>query len=176
MILTFDLNADALMAHLRAYPERVARSVVRAMERSTILVQAQAKSNKLSGQVLHVRTGTLRRSINREVRASGTTIEGIVGTNVEYGAAHEYGFKGTVTVREHMRRITTNSKAKALGKMPKYGGYERKRRYFSGSTPVHSHTRTVNLPERSFLRSALKDMQPAIGLQFQRALIEAWKP
>ena len=168
-MLTFDLRADELMAQLRSYPERVASSVVKAMNRCTILVQAHVKTNKLTGQVLHVRTGTLRRSINREVRASGQTgmIEGIVGTNVSYAAVHEYGFSGTVSVREYVRRVKAGGRAAM--------GLGRRAKGTAGVTTVRAHSRSVNVPERSFLRSALKDCTPVINLEFQRALLESWK-
>jgi phage gpG-like protein len=184
MKLTIDLRQDALMAHLTQYPERLATSVVRAMNRLTIMVQARVKE-KLSGEVLHVRTGTLRRSINREVRASGSAgmIEGIVGTNVEYAAAHEYGFDGTVTVRAHIRRLTTNKKAEALTsatgaatKIARWVGRKGTDRFVKGYADVAAHTRHMHLPERSFLRSALKEYEPVINVELQRALLEAFKP
>lgn len=118
-------------------------------------LQANVKRDKLSGQVLSVRTGTLRRSIYGKVVAKDTFIYGVVGTNVKYAAAHEYGFKGKVTVREHLRKIT-----KAYGKdlaEPK-------------SVMVMAYSRKMNLPERSFLRSALKDMEPEITQTLENVL------
>ena len=184
MKITFDLRQDALMAHLTQFPERLATSMVKAMRRVVIGLQAHVKADKLTGQVLHVRTGTLRRSINQEVRyAGGGLIEGIVGTNVEYAAAHEYGFHGTVTVRAHVRRISTASKAKALssssGKaatIARWVGRSSKNRFVKGYADVRAHTRTVNLPERSFLRTALKEYEPLANIEFQRALMEAFRP
>jgi phage gpG-like protein len=46
--------------------------------------------NKLSGQVLKNRTGTLRRSIHGQARAEGDSqVVGIVGTNVKYAKYFE---------------------------------------------------------------------------------------
>ena len=184
MKIVFDLRQDALMAHLQQFPERLATSMVKAMNRVTIGVQALVKSGKLSGQVLHVRTGTLRRSINQEVRYAGSgLIEGIVGTNVEYAAAHEYGFHDTVTVRAHIRRISTSIKSQALtaqnGKaatIARWVGRESKNRFVKGYADVPAHTREMNMPERSFLRTALKEYLPIANIDFQRALMEAFKP
>jgi phage gpG-like protein len=184
MKLTIDLRQDALMAHLTQYPERLATSVVRVMNRLTIMVQARVKE-KLSGEVLHVQTGTLRRSINQEVRASGSAgmIEGIVGTNVEYAAAHEYGFDGTVSVRAHVRRISTAIKSQALqsatGKaatIARWVGRESKNQYVKGYADVAAHSMHMHVPERSFLRSALKEFEPVINIELQKALLEAFKP
>ena len=70
--------------------------------RAVLRVQRRVKE-KLSGEVLNVRTGRLRRSIVERVESSGSVVTGIVGTNVEYAAPHEYGFIGVVTVKESLR-------------------------------------------------------------------------
>lgn len=103
-------------------------------------VSARVKDQKLSGQVLNVRTGRLRRSINaKPVTETATGVETLVGTNVEYGRIHEFGFKGTVNVKEHLRKTKNGFKAS-----------------------VRAHGRQVNVPERSFLRSSLDDMRGQI--------------
>lgn len=101
---------------------------------------------KLSGDVLKVRTGRLRRSIHPEWEFKSGYSGAIVGTNVEYAATHEYGLKGTVQVKSFQREMT-----KAFGKpvAPK-------------QVTVSAHSRIVNMPERSFLRSALREMEPEI--------------
>lgn len=108
----------------------------REIERLAIKLLTHVKSDKLSGQVLNVRTGRLRRSINERVEDKNGDITGFVGTNVEYARIHEFGWRGTVTVKEHL----INGK----------------------SSIVRSHTRKVNVQERSFLRSALADMASEI--------------
>lgn len=110
----------------------------REIERLAIKLLTHVKSDKLSGQVLNVRTGRLRRSINERVEDKNGDITGFVGTNVEYARIHEFGWRGTVTVKEHLRLIN--------GK----------------SSIVRSHTRNVKIQERSFLRSALADMASEI--------------
>lgn len=127
--------------------------LVRVMERLTIEVQSHVKQDKLSGQVLKNRTGTLRRSINRRVESTPTSVQGIVGTNVKYAKVHEFGFKGTVSVREHLRFIT-----QAWG-----------RPISTTEVTVRAHQRKVVLPVRSFLRSALKDKQGEIVFRLSEA-------
>jgi phage gpG-like protein len=115
--------------------------------RACMLVVKRTKE-KLSDDVLHVRTGRLRRSIHADpVTVSGTQVQGIVGTNVEYAAIHEYGFSGVVSVRESLR-------TSVLG----------------NSFTVRAHTRNVHLPERSFLRSALTELQPQIRAEVESAV------
>ena len=102
--------------------------------------------NKLSGDILKVRTGRLRRSIHPEWDFKPGHMGATVGTNVEYAAIHEYGFKGTVQVKSFQREMT-----KAFGRpiAPK-------------QVTVSAHSRNINMPGRSFLRSALKEMRPEI--------------
>ena len=150
------------MAHLQQFPERLATSMVKAMNRVTIGVQALVKSGKLSGQVLHVRTGTLRRSINQEVRYAGSgLIEGIVGTNVEYAHVHEYGFHGTVSVKEHLRMQKV-----AWGKAMKN----------PREVTVKAHNMTMNTPGKRFLRDALAENAELIRETYRKAVNRGLQP
>lgn len=94
----------------------------------------------MSGQVLGVVTGRLRKSIFGRVRVEGDKILGEVGTNVKYGAAHEYGFKGLV--------------------------------FKTSSNGVRFVSR-MNLPERSFVRSALQDKQADIVEAVRKNIMQA---
>jgi phage gpG-like protein len=114
------------------------------VERETIALQAHVVEHKLSGQVLHVRSGTLRRSITYAIRETDAAITGIVGTNLEYAAIHEYG--GVIHVPEIRPR-----RAKALHFY--VGGKE----IFAKFARAHD----VHMPERSFLRSALAERRDA---------------
>lgn len=114
-------------------------------------IAAIAKNDYLSGPrpgKLGVKSGQLRVSVGpgREgniFRISNNTLQ--FGTNLKYAAAHEYGFKGTVSVPGHSR----------------------------GGHPVRSHSRKVNLPARPFLRPALKDAIPGARSIIQRLANEA---
>ncbi len=125
-----------------------------------IKLQRNVVRDKLSGQVLNVRTGTLRRSIGQAVSDVGAKIVGFVSTNVKYAPPHEYGFRGTVNVRAHLREVK-----EAFGKRLKT----------PVTASVGAYSRTVNLPERSFLRSALREMKAAgvIERDIDAALAEA---
>lgn len=126
----------------------VARADIRqTILRLTIQLLRNVKSDKLSGGVLNVRTGRLRRSINQKIEESPDKILGKVGTNVVYGRIFEYGFDGTENVRSHLRTIKS-----AFGKQLNS----------PVTFSVSAHTRNVHVPERSFLRSALKEMEPLI--------------
>lgn len=131
---------------LRRIVPDVRAELRKAIERQSIKLSSKVKAQKLSGQVLNVKTGRLRRSINQRVEEQGSRITGYVGTNVEYAKGHEFGFSGVVTVREHLR--------KAKGNKP---------------VTVRAHSQRVNLPARSFLRSALAESLPDIRAALKQA-------
>jgi len=114
---------------------------------------------KLSGDVLRVRTGRLRRSIHPEWDFRQGYSGATVGTNVEYAAIHEYGFSGSVQVKSFQREMT-----KAFGKP-----------ISPTQVTVRAHTRNVNMPERSFLRSTLREMKSEIEEGLQKAIAKELK-
>jgi phage gpG-like protein len=138
---------DEVSRKLARLPDDVKQEVRGSIVRLALKIVAKIKAEKLSGQVLNVRTGTLRRSISHQIVDTPSALTATIGSNLKYARAHEYGFKGAVTVREHLRTIK-----QAFGK--------------TLATPqavlVSAHTRNMNLPERSFIRSALRDMEPEI--------------
>ena len=140
------IGGDAIAAVLKAYSDGV---------QSVLKLQREVMQNRLSGQVLNVRTGNLRRSIHQQVTSSGGLVVGEVNTNVRYGVAHEYGFAGTVNVKASMRQIR-----QAFGRPLKSPRY----------VQIRAHSRNVKLPERSFLRSALRDMKPEIEADLQKSI------
>jgi len=151
-------DAD-LVAKLEKRPGAMQAGLEQAVQRLSLQLLVLVK-NKLSDDVLHVRTGRLRRSINQRVDTDQTTVTGVVGTNVEYAQRLEYGFKGTESVRESLRRIT-----QAFGKELK----EPK------TITVRAHTRNVDYPAHSFLRSALTEMRPQIETDMTAALVKSAK-
>lgn len=88
--------------------ERIRGVIVPKMRDRMLLYMAKlaeyVRVNKLSGQVLKNRTGTLRRSIHPRADIEGGTVVGIVGTNVEYAKVHELG--GVFHIKEHARLQT----------------------------------------------------------------------
>lgn len=142
---------------LRALPDGIRSRVVDSIGRLTLRLQRKVMQEKLTGQVLKVRTGTLRRSIDQRLLTDSNAVTGVVSTNVKYGKAHEYGSSGPVTVKEHLRLVK-----QAFGKTLKYPVW----------ATVKAHSMNQNLPERSFLRSALADMRPDIMAELDRAIAE----
>lgn len=151
------IGSSQVVERIKSITPRVRSAVVERVQRLTIKLQTHVVADKLQGQVLNVRTGRLSRSIQQAVTDSGTSVTGIVSTAVKYGRAHEYGFKDTVNVKAHMRTIK-----EAFGK-PLKSPVE---------ASVSAHTMRMNLPERSFLRSALADMSEEIRQGIREAVGE----
>lgn len=150
-------NDDLVLLNLKSLGIRVRDRLRSDITRLTIQLQRKVKEEKLTGQVLHVRTGRLRRSINRRMAETATSITGQVGTNVSYARIHEYGFTGVVNVRAHLRLQSV-----VFGRpIP------------PTAVSVRAHTMRMRMPERSFLRSALAEMRPEIVATLQQGLREA---
>ncbi len=76
---------------LKMMHKKMRPAIKAGMTRGMIETSKHIKSRKLSGQVLEVRTGQLRRTQYYKVKESGDKIIGIQGAKVPYGRAHELG-------------------------------------------------------------------------------------
>ena len=157
MITAYLLGDEQLLERLRALPDAINLGLLRGITRLGIGLQSDVQQDKLSGQVLRSRTGLLRSSIDLRVDQSGGAITASVFSDSRYAGVQEYGFAGTVSVRASLRRIR-----EAFG-----------RPIAEKTISVRAHDRRMDLPERSFLRSALEDMTPAIRDGVEAALAEA---
>jgi phage gpG-like protein len=152
MITVQVIGDDKLVARLDAMPGRVHDGLARAVVRLGLALQKKVQEEKLSGQVLKVRTGSLRSSINTEVTDTPAVITASVGTNIRYARPHEYGVDHPWTIA---------AKGRAL------------RFEIGGRVLFRKSVRHPPLPERSFLRSALADMAPVIEAGLREAVAEA---
>ncbi len=167
---TVTVSTEALLARLKNIPVKMRRALVTAVTRLSVETQRKVMVEKLSGQVLHVRTGTLRRSINREVTEEADGVFAIVGTNVRYAAIHEYG--GTILLKPRER--TVHFKMNKDGTL-KQGFSKKKEATVSIKTAARSVGTYVNMPERSFLRSTMTEMAPRIRTEIKRAALGVLK-
>jgi phage gpG-like protein len=157
VISAYLVGDEQLLERLRGLADAVNSGLARCITQLGIDLQRNVQQDKLSGQVLKSRTGTLKSSIDHRVdqTARGTTTD--VFTGLRYGAVHEFGFAGTVSVGASLRRIR-----QAFG-----------RPIAEKTISVRAYERRITLPERSFLRSALDEMTPAIRETVDAALAEA---
>lgn len=136
-------------ARLRGLPDKLDSAVARTVNRLAIELVGLVKE-KLSGEVLKVRTGRLRRSIHKKIDRSASRVEARVGTNVEYGKTHELG----LTIPAHIVEVR---RAKALAWQQ------------NGRTMFAKRVRipAVKMPQRSFLRASLDQMEPYIKAELE---------
>ena len=137
-------GAAEVAVKLEAIKPAVQKELVMTIKRLAIDLQRHVKQDKLSGQVLKNRTGTLRRSITQKVVEAQDGVRGIVGTNVSYGKVWEFGYQGNVLIRE------------AFGRQLKFPVWKR-----------------LNMPERSFLRSSLNDLADKIRKDIKEAVVRS---
>ena len=157
MISACVIGDGQALERLRALPEAAKSRLLRAITQLGIELQSDVQQDKLSGQVLRSRTGSQRSSIGLRVDQSDGAFTASVFTDSRYADVQEYGFAGTVSVRASLRRVK-----EAFG-----------RPMSEKTVSVRAYDRRMNLPERSFLRSALKDMTPAIRDGMAAALADA---
>ena len=152
MLTAYLVGDQALIAKLNAMPNGLRNGIARAVTRLAIETQRLVQQ-KLSGSVLKVRTGVLRSSINYKVDQSSTSVTATVGTNVAYARYHEFGVPHSWEIRPKSARALC---------------FE-----LNGKTIFAKRVIHPPLPERSFLRSALKEMEPRIKEELERAVGDA---
>ena len=148
MPLIITESVTSLSVRIRATGQRVHASLVMAFTRIAIGLQQYIVTQKLEGQVLHHRSGKLIRSIQQHIEDSGNTIAAVVqaGSLAPYAAVHEWG--GMFNIPEHQ-------------------SFSRAGRAFS----VRAHTATF--PERSFMRSSLREYKDTALREIRAALNNA---
>ncbi len=169
-----------------AYP-RIKGELNQSMARLVIALTRKVKQEKLSGQVLKNRTGTLRRSISPFISSAGENLTGKVGTNLEYAAIHEFGGvtkPHTILPKRGKALLFATGgeyQISAFGQL-NIAKYTRKgklaRRQAQGAVTFAkkvNHPGSV-IPERSFLRTALNEMTPEIRAAFENAVTRVIRP
>jgi phage gpG-like protein len=147
-MLSLEITGSKELAdRLNAGPDDIRRALRNKVTALTLKLEAKVKVDKLSGQVLHARTGALRRAVASRVEEIGAQIIGTVyvSNDVKYAHIHEYGGR---TLPHDIVPV----KAKALAFMMSGKQVFAKRVHHPGSV----------MPERSYLRSSLDDMRDEI--------------
>lgn len=158
MITIEIIGARECVQRIKALTPAIREQLLKVVTALGFQLVGRVQSNRLSGQSLHVRTGTLRRSIKSRVEEGPTSVTGIVYTPIVYAPIHEFGFSGVVTVKEHLRHVTSN-------------------KFISGANAftVRSHTRRMNMPKRAFMQPELELMAPEIRKELIKAARDAAK-
>lgn len=127
--ITFNLSDKLLAAVFRQGAEVIVARLVKQLNISMIKLQSYIVTNKLSGQVLHHRTGKLAGSINA-IPASmegGLLTAGVEGAGgpAWYGVVHEYGGTREYEIlpvhKKALAFFPGESIGAAIGRMPAIG-------------------------------------------------------
>ena len=160
-MLNVTLEGDReLRAKLDKMPQQVHAALLRTVYSLALKLERHIKQNKLQGQVLKHQSGNLQRSIQSAVDDSGSGVMGRVFSSgdVKYAAIHEFGGRIPAHVIEPKN-------GEALRFMMNGKEVFAKRVNHPGST----------MPERSFMRSGLRDMRPEIIESINKAVVGAMK-
>ena len=160
MITGTVLGDTDVVAHFDAMPAKVHAALLAKTQSLSVKLARYIQEQKLSGQVLKVRSGNLRRSIAFMTTDSADVITGKAYSSgdVKYAAIHEFGGKTAA-------HDIVPTKAKALAFM--MNG----KQVFASI--VH-HPGSV-MPERSFMRSGLADMREEIIEGLRQAALDAMR-
>ncbi len=159
-------DLDQFARKAAGFDVRLRATLMTAMRRAAATVEARAKA-LVSGPVLRVRTGYLRRSITHRVDPLDHGARGVISAGARYARIHELG--GRIHVPEIMPR-----RAKALhfyvggggrGLFHGYGVVE----VFAKRTRAHD----VQMPARPFMSRALEETRPQIEAEIRQAVREA---
>ncbi len=144
-------GADALEERFARLPGAIREALAQRIEDLAQRLEQRIKDN-LSGAVLQAKSGTLRDSIEMRLEPSAAALV----ARSKYAAAQEYGFVGEESVCAHSREIR-----EAFGRAiaPK-------------TVFVRAFSRAMDLPERSYMRSALEEMQDEIAAALSDAVEE----
>ncbi len=160
----------SLLDTLEHAPVQAIQTVMSAVDAGSQLLLSTALRGRFSGQGpypvasrrLGVKTGLLRRSLRftRPALVGNGTIRVLAGSNLPYFAAHEFGFKGRVKVKETSVRAYTVRNAFGTGNSFSVRAHTRK-----------AHIKELNIPRRAPLTAAIEEHSTRIYVrQITRAL------
>ncbi len=155
MISAHLIGDQQLLERLRALPSIVNSGLVRGFTRLGIDLQ-RTLQDSLGGQ-LRSRARPPNSRTDLRVEQSGGTITAKVRADLQNAAAREHGLSGTANVRASLRH--------------KRGAFVRPVAKKAIGAPAGDHG--PDLPEGSFLRSALDSMTPAVRDEVEATLEEA---
>lgn len=137
--------------------ERVRAEIRRTVNALTLKLQRTIQEDMLTGQRLNVQSGRLRGSVSSKVEEDKDWIEGTVGAGgalVPYAFAHEFGLKGAMAIKAHLRMI--------------------KKVFGQPITPrqimIKAHSRKVDMQERRFMRDSLDEVAKIVPKNIDAAI------
>ncbi|EPG7693257.1 hypothetical protein RKQ66_17850 [Acinetobacter baumannii] len=137
--------------------ERVRTEIRRTVNALTLKLQRTIQEDMLTGQRLNVQSGRLRGSVSSKVEEDKDWIEGTVGAGgalVPYAFAHEFGLKGALAIKAHLRTIK-----KVFGQP-----------ITLRQIMIKAHSRKVDMKERRFMRDSLDEVAKIVPKNIDAAI------
>lgn len=157
------IGGPEVASKLRAKVAAASAAIGTAVDAEALNMVGYVQTRKLSGEVLQQRTGRLANSITAGPRTEEKgVISRTVGTNVEYARIHELG--GTIDHPGGTPYFLDRATGMAV--------FVAKTSEYAAGLPV-TQAHPIHMPERSFLRSSLKELEPVIRQRIGVALVEA---
>ena len=153
-MLSVEIEGDEkLAARFSMLPAAIRAALAEKFAELAQRLQDKIRNDKLDGQVLNARDGRLRDSIEIALDEHGASL---MTSGVKYAAAQEYGFDGEESVAAHTRLVK-----EAFGRAiaPK-------------TILIQAFARRMRLPEHSYMRSSLEEMQDEIAQALREAVEE----
>ena len=151
---------DSVNVHIQLNEEnnRIKKEIRNVIIKLTQDLHQQSHNHLTVGSpYLKVGEGRLRSSLISDIYTKENSIEGVVkagGAHIKYMFIHEFGLFGSISIKEHLRRIK-----KAFGRpIP------------LKEVLVKSHSRTVRFKERRMLRDALKIVSKDLPEKINKAI------
>jgi hypothetical protein len=113
-------------------------------------------------------SGNWRLRMNSKESIQGTQVRAAIVNEMEYAAAHEFGFRGAVNVRAKARR----QRSRNVGKSGRLG-VEDKSAVAFGFANVKSFTRQANIPARAPITHGIEKHIPKYETALSNAIIES---
>jgi hypothetical protein len=148
-MITLDYRTSETKVSIRlgVISENITEELLKTISEIVQELQAYVITGKLSGQVLHRRSGKLIRGIKRRVYTGKRGVFGVLTTTAPYGLAHEFGVKKTERVREHLRAVKNGA-----------------------SVRIRAHARKIDYPKHPYMRPAFKELQSSIRERIEDAI------
>ena len=122
-------------------------------------LQRKIQEGAPGGQLLAARFRSLNSSIDLQIDQSADGVTATLLRDSGYARTAGYGSTGRVGVKNSLRQIKDTFRRPLSGK----------------AVSLQSHSPAMNVPEHSFLLSALEEMEPAIRQEVEAALSQAVK-
>jgi hypothetical protein len=159
MITAYLVGDKEVSSWLRSIPDAVNTSLVPAITKLGIDLQRKIQEDEPAGQLLTARIRSLNSSIDLSIDQSADGVTATLFRGNGYARTRGYGSTVRVGVKASLRQIKGSFRRPLSDK----------------AVSLQSHSPAMNVPEHSFLLSALEEMEPAIREEVEAALSQAVK-